>query len=39
MIDILKLFEWLYRGVVIYLLYNCWAILEGFVSLAIKIYG
>ena len=39
MIELVKLFEWLYRGVVIYLLYSCWCILEGFVALVVKLYG
>ena len=38
-ISVYKLFEWLYRAVVIYLLYNCWVILEGFLSLVLSYYG
>ena len=39
MIKLSEVFEWLYRGIVIYLLYSCWNMLEGFVALAIKLYG
>lgn len=39
MIKVITVFEWMYRAVVLYLLYNCWSILEAFVSLAIRIYG
>ena len=39
MISIKEVLEILYRGIMFYLLYKCWCMLEGFVSLAVRIYG
>ena len=39
MIKLSEVFEWIYRAIVIYLLYSSWCILEGFVALVVKLYG
>ena len=34
-----ELIEWIYRVGVLYILYECWYILEGFVNLTVRLYG